>query len=100
MPLLHIALQEGFTNDTVSVWVNGTEVARRTNVTTRNQIGFAEAIELDVPEGEVRLELRVESRSVSETTNVRVAGTTYVGVLVERDGRVHTEQSLEPFRYM
>jgi hypothetical protein len=100
MPLLHIALQEGFTNDTVSVRVNGTEVARRTNVTTRNQIGFAEAIELDIPQGEVQLELRVESRSVSESTNVRVAGATYMGVTVERDGRVRCEQSLEPFRYL
>jgi hypothetical protein len=100
MPLVHIALQEGFTNDTVSVRVNGTEVARRTDVTTRNQIGFAEAVELDVPEGEVQLELRIESRSVGETTNVHVVGTTYVGVSVERDGRVRYEQSLEPFRYL
>jgi hypothetical protein len=100
MPRLHVALQEGFANDTVSVRVNGTEVARLTNVTTRNQIGFADAIDLDVPSGRLELELRIETRAIVEDTSMHVAGTTYVGVTVARDGRVVCEQTHEPFRYL
>jgi len=100
MPRLHVALQEGFENDTVSVRVNGAEVARRTNVTTKNQIGFADAVELEMPEGELDLELRIETRSLVGSTNVRVDGPTYVAVSMARDGRVICEQAQEPFRYL
>ena len=100
MPLVHVALQEGFSDDTVSVWVNDTQVAQRTNVTTRNQIGFADAVEFEAPEGEQRLEVRIENRSSVEATSVRVQGDTYVGVNVARDGHVVFEVSDAPFRYL
>jgi hypothetical protein len=100
MARLHIALQEGFAGDTVSVRVNGSEVARRSNVATRNQIGFAEAIELDVNEGEIQLELRVESRSLEQRMPMRVVGTTYLGVSIEREGKLRSEVSQQPFRYL
>ncbi len=100
MARLHIALQEGFSGDSVSVRVNGSEVARRSSVATRNQIGFAEAIELDVNEGEIQLELRVESRSLEQRMPMRVVGTTYLGVSIEREGKLRSEVSQQPFRYL
>ena len=100
MPLVHVALQEGFLGDTVSVRVNGAEVARRANVSTKNQIGFAEAIELDVPEGEMRLELRLENRSLAETIVMRVEGNAHIGVSIDRAGQIECTQSQEPFRYL
>ena len=100
MARLHVALQEGFAGDTVSVRVNGSEVARRSDVATRNQIGFAEAIELDIDEGEIELELEIESRSLERRMPMRVVGTTYVGVSIERDGKLRCEVSQQPFRYL
>jgi hypothetical protein len=100
MPLLHVALQEGFANDRVSVWLNGAQVAQRTNVTTRNQIGFADAVDLEVPSGQQHVEVRLETRPNAESASIRVEGDAYVGVNVDRDGRVVVEQSDQPFRYM
>src|SRR3712207_5669203 len=100
MARLHVALQEGFEGETVSMRVNGSEVARRSSVATRNQIGFAEAIELEGSEGEIQLEVRVESRSLERHMPVRVVGTTYVGVSIGRDGQLHCEVTQQPFRYL
>ncbi len=46
MVLLHIAFQEGFTDDTVVVRVNGREVFRKGSVKTRLQIGYADSFEV------------------------------------------------------
>jgi hypothetical protein len=47
MSLLHIALQEGFSNDEVRIKVNGAQLGSLTGVTTKNQIGFAESLDLE-----------------------------------------------------
>ena len=57
MPLLHIAFQEGFTDDTVVVRVNGEEVFHKGSVKTRLQIGYADSFEMTVEEGSVNVEV-------------------------------------------
>jgi hypothetical protein len=99
LPTLHIALQEGFSQDRVVVKVNGAEVASRPEVTTRNQIGFAEAVEVDVPEGEATVEVQVLSRQLSGTVRVDVEGTTYVGASVI-NGHLDLTQQREAFGYL
>jgi hypothetical protein len=96
---LHIALQEGFLRDRVVVTVNGAEVADRPDVSTRNQIGLAEAIEVEVLTGELQLEVEVPSRGLRGATRVAVEGTTYVGASVIQ-GQLQLTEQREAFRYL
>lgn len=101
MATLHIALQEGFLqlNDSVVVRVNGRQVADRQNVRTRTQIGLADAFDVEVPAGELQLEIDMPSRGLREARQVTVEGTTYVGVSVENNELRMTVQR-EAFRYL
>jgi hypothetical protein len=99
MSTLHIALQEGFEHDRVLVKVNGAEVANRPEVTTRNQIGFAEAVAIEVPDGQVQVEVLVPARNLSETIAVDVEGKSYVGASIE-DGRLSLRAQREAFGYL
>ncbi|HEY3063876.1 MAG TPA: hypothetical protein VGL99_33310 [Chloroflexota bacterium] len=99
MPTLHVALQEGFSQDRVVVKVNDAEVASRPEVTTRNQIGFAEAVEVEVPAGEASVEVQVPGRQLSGSVRVDVEGTTYVGVSII-NGHLDLTQQREAFGYL
>jgi hypothetical protein len=96
---LHIALQEGFSGDRVIVRVDGAEIANRPTVSTRNQIGLAETVEVEVPTGELLLEVELPTRALRESTRVVVEGTTYVGASVE-DGHIRLITQREAFRYL
>jgi len=96
---LHVALQEGFLRDRVVVKVNGAEIANRPDVSTRNQIGLAETVEVEVPAGDAQVEVEVPSRGLREAMHVSVEGTTYIGVSVEHD-QLQLTQQREAFRYL
>ena len=99
MPTLHVALQEGFKNDRVVVRVNGAEVANRPEVTTRNQIGLAEAVEVDVPTGDASVDVEVPARQLRGSVHVTIEGKTYVGVSIER-GQLVLRPQREAFGYL
>ena len=46
MALLHIAFQDGFTDDTVVVLINGGEVFRKEGVNTKLLLGYADFVEV------------------------------------------------------
>ncbi|MGH7512473.1 MAG: hypothetical protein ACREOQ_06060 [Gemmatimonadales bacterium] len=97
---LHVALQEGFSDDEVVVKVNGVQVRTLAGVTTKNQIGYAGALDLELPAGETNLEVAIPTRGVAETTLVRLDEPVFLGVSVTSDGQLHFQQSHEPFRYV
>jgi hypothetical protein len=102
MPLLHVALQEGFQDDRVVIKVNGAEVASRPAVTTRNQIGFAESVEVEVPAPDITVEIQVPSRQLSGSVPVDVEGVegkVYLGVSIAH-GRLEMVQQREAFGYL
>jgi len=99
MPTLHVALQEGFVGDRVLLKVNETEVARREGVSTKNQIGLAEAVEIDVPQGPVMLDVRVVRGDLAARLSVGVGATPFVGVSIVGGALTLTPQG-EPFRYL
>ncbi len=99
MSQLHIALEEGFSGDDVTVRVQGKPVFEGRAVKTRLQIGLAHSFATDVPEGEVDVELEIPSRGVHHTEQVTVSGTTYVGVSLEERG-VRMRTSSQPFGYV
>lgn len=101
MTFVHIDLQEGFEDDAVVIRVNSKEVFRKLNVKTRLQIGFADYVEANVPEGLVNVEIALPLRNLSESIMLQLTVPVYIGVSVTRDGKiVHTEPRTEPFGYL
>jgi len=99
MSELNIHLQEGFENDAVTVRVSGREVYRRQGVTTRTQIGLADMVVVTGFPGTVDVEIDVPTRSQRAVFPVTLPDTPYVGVSVERDGRLSHRLSSEIMGY-
>jgi hypothetical protein len=97
---LHIALQEGFSNDSVEIQIDGKEVFRKTEIKTRNQIGFADSFDLNLPEGSLRVSISVPTRQASETITLLLEDPVYLGISLTREGKVTYQISREPFRYL
>ncbi|MBM3188260.1 MAG: hypothetical protein FJZ90_06000 [Chloroflexi bacterium] len=99
MTMLHIALQEGFYNDLVHLRVNGVQVYAKESVRTRFQIGYADACEVDVSPGAVRLEVLLPQKNMSRTLPLEISAPTYVGVSLEGDA-IACRVSDQPFGYL
>jgi hypothetical protein len=101
MPLIHVAIQEGFQNDTLVVQLDGAEVYRRAGLKTRMQIGLADSFDLDAAPGPAELRVEVPTRNAGVTIRVEVpaVGELYVGVSVSPDGAITYQSTDEPFRY-
>lgn len=77
--ILHVKLRDGFSNDTVTIIVNGKEVYRKSGVSTDLTISFADAVEVPVEESVVKLEVAVEGGQ-REEKEIRVRETPFVDV--------------------
>ena len=99
MPLLHVAFQEGFTGEAVTVRVNGNEAYRKEQMKTKFQLGYADSFEVNVEEGSVKVEVVLPAQGLSETFAVQVSSPTYVAVSLEQDKIVH-QVSAQPFGYV
>lgn len=99
MTLLHIALQEGFEDETVVIRVAGREAFRKDNVRTKLQIGLADSFELNVEEGPVSLEIDLPKKSLSKSIELQVPNTVYLGVSLIA-GKIQHKISHEPFGYV
>lgn len=71
LPVVSIALEEGFEGDAVEVQV-GSRVERRADVRTRTVIGLAELVELQVQPGRWDVQVRLQERSLSTELPISV----------------------------
>ena len=78
---LHVKLRDGFSNDTVTIKLNGKEVYRKSGVSTDLTISFADAVEFPVEEPVVNLEVAIEGGQ-KEHKEIRVRETAFVDVWV------------------
>jgi hypothetical protein len=100
MPLLHVDLQEGFSGDAVEVLFDGKAAFRKSNVSTRTQIGFADSVEAQVDSGAVDLTVSLPAKGLSNSAVLTVSEPTYVGVSVSPAGGIKFEISQAPFGYL
>ena len=100
MPLLHIALQEGFAGEPVVLRCQQREVFNQPDVKTRTQIGLATTFEEELPTGPVSLEVNLPKRNLTKTVSLTLSQATYVGVSVSEEGRIVHTVSSEPFGYV
>ncbi|MBI4733261.1 MAG: hypothetical protein HY779_00285 [Rubrobacteridae bacterium] len=80
--MLHIALQDGFTDDDVSIKVDGKEVFRNKHTKTRTQIGYADSFELALDNGLYEIEVLLPKRTITEKAMVPVTNTVYLGISI------------------
>lgn len=101
MPLIHIAIQDGFQNDTLVVRLDGAEVYRRAGLKTRMQIGLADSFSFDAAPGAAELLVEIPTRNAGVTIPVEVppVGELHVGLSVTPDGAITYQSTDEPFRY-
>jgi hypothetical protein len=97
MPVLHIALLEGFTDDTVIIRVNGGLVFRKDAVRTMVQTGYADSVEVDVTEETANVEIDVQSRDLSDCIVLLSEQATYLGVSLAWDEGISWQISKVPF---
>lgn len=97
---LHIALQDGFKNDAVTITVNDNEIFRKRGVTTNLAISLADQVDAPVEGNTARIRVEIETKQKSGTAVVQVNATPYVAVSLGEDGSVTFQPSKEMFRYM
>jgi len=97
MAVFHIDLQDGFKGDTVSILVDGREVARRENVCTRRMLGLAEAISISVPDETRQVTISIPTQGINQDVPLP-ATPSYLGASVNQ-GKVETFFSEKPFNY-
>ena len=99
MAVLHIALEEGFSDDQVAVSVDDGEVLRREGVSTRMQLGLADSADATVEPG--RHVVTVSARGASQTIDVEVEDEVFLGISLSRSGdAIEHRLSGQPFGYV
>lgn len=99
MATLHVHLRDGWYGDEVSIALNGEEVWAAENVTTRFQIGLAQQLDFEVPDGPVTVEVKLPGEGLDEERDVVVHGEHWVGVS-KTDGRLEVREQESEFGYV
>ena len=98
MASLIIDFQEGFSNDTVVVNVEGSEIFHKNDINTDYSLGRADSIEIQDIEGIVKVGVTVSTRNISGSTEIEVSKPIYLGVSI-KSGRISFSISDEMFQY-
>jgi hypothetical protein len=98
MAVLHVDLQDGFESEPVSIAVNGQPAFSKPAVRTRTQIGLADSFELNVPSGDVAVQ--VDVRGASTRFAVSLQDTLYVGISITAEGNIVHRTSVQAFGYV
>lgn len=98
MAVIGVHLQEGFEHDTVNILVNEHEVWHKADVTTKLLLGYAEVVELDVPEGDVTVQIELPERALAEKTEVKVEEQIYI-LVSNVDGALNCRVTQRPPGY-
>lgn len=85
MPIVHVALEEGFEGDAVEVRI-GDQVVQRDDVRTRTVIGLAELVDVSVPQGRCLLQVSLPGRGFATELPVDVGTDARVRVNAGADG--------------
>lgn len=88
---LLVKLRDGFSGDTVSIVVNGREIYRKSGVSTDLTISYADAVEIDVAESVVNLEISVQGGQHG-AKEIKVQDTPFVDVWIV-EGKMELRES-------
>lgn len=97
MPLVHIALQEGFAGEPVVILLNGREIFRNEHVKTRTQIGLAASVEERLAAGDAAID--VQAGGARREIRTPLSEDLYLGVSLTGDKQIVYRTSTQPFGY-
>jgi len=97
---MKIDLQDGFKNDTVIIRVNGKEVFRKDNVSTRFQIGYALSVDLGPVGNPPAVEIVLPQKNISHSLKLQEPEPIFLGVSLTQEGSIDCRVSHEPFGYV
>jgi hypothetical protein len=100
MPTLHVDLREGFNRDTVVVRIDEREVFRRSGVETNYSVGLADRITVELPEGEVRVEVILPDRGIQHTIVHHVSGPATLAFALDQAGTLTGSEVEASPRYL
>jgi hypothetical protein len=97
---LIIAFEDGFLDDSVMVSVNNRQVYSKQKVTTKRIIGLAASTEIKgLQEGEIMIDIKVPSKSLSKQLPLKVSQRIYLMLSIHNGKLVH-RISDQPIGYM
>lgn len=101
MNSLNVDLQDGFNNDLVIIRVNEQEIFHKKGVQTNLLLSYADAVEVEVPEGIIKVETILPSKKLSKTIDLQISAQVYLGISIQEGGEgIQYRVSNEPFGYM
>jgi len=95
--VLHLAFQDGFESDRVTVDAGGAHHELEA-LRTRTQIGLADELDVDLAGGPVEVRVCLPDRRIEATTSGTVAAESWLGVSLVGDS-IEFTWSEGPFRY-
>jgi hypothetical protein len=98
MTTLTIDLQDGFTNDTVTITMNAQVVYDNNQVTTNDTIGLADSVTADSDDELVDLEIALADKQLTSKTRLNPVATPYIGVS-KSDSQLMIKLSAQAFLY-
>lgn len=98
MPLLHVALQEGFEGEPVVISVNGREIFRGDHVKTRTQIGLAASVDETLAAGNAIID--VQAGGARTQIHAPLSEDLYLGISLTRDKQIVYRESAQAFGYV
>ena len=98
MVTLSIDFQDGFTDDTVVLKLNGKEVFRKKAVSTKLLLGKADSFKTEADTGLVNVEISVPTKDIARTFLLEVSADEYIGISIVT-GKLECVLSDEPFGY-
>lgn len=96
---LSIDLQDGFSNDTVIVQVNGRVVYQKSGVSTNYALSLADSAQVEIPPGIVQLDISMPSRQMRMSAQLSMLAATNLWINV-LGNNIHYEISDKPAYYM
>lgn len=100
MHALHIALQDGFAHDVVIVSLDGVQLLRKGDLSTREQIGLAAFVDTLVVAGTHSLQIELPKRGgVRCQHSFVVTADTWLGISLRPNGECAVRESTRPFGY-
>jgi len=97
---LHIALHDGFQQNTVKVTVDGREVYNKQGVSTNVTLSRADAFDTQASSNTARVDVSVEPGGYKGSIQIDVTQNPYLAVSLGPDGKLSFKPSKELFRYM
>jgi hypothetical protein len=92
--------QEGFKDDKIVISQKTKTLHKDEKVSTRNQIGYAGATEIEFDKENPTIELEIPTKNIKTKKTIEAKDDVYVGVSVDEKNKVVWKISDQPFMYM